>query len=137
MLLVPHGAHRPRWQESAGGHSPSKSQCEADVSMKSRELVTDIMKSLTTSEVSQIRDMVKRKVADRIADDMRSYNYSGHLQSTPNFKDQLNTAVQTEIKAAVDAQKPIIEKAIKDLLPSYLGEANIKAVISRWAASLK
>jgi hypothetical protein len=38
--------------------------CEADVSMKSRELVTDIMKSLTTSEVSQIRDMVKRKVAD-------------------------------------------------------------------------
>jgi flagellar biosynthesis/type III secretory pathway M-ring protein FliF/YscJ len=111
--------------------------CEADVSMKSRELVTDIMKSLTTSEVSQIRDMVKRKVADRIADDMRSYNYSGHLQSTPNFKDQLNTAVQTEIKAAVDAQKPIIEKAIKDLLPSYLGEANIKAVISRWAASLK
>lgn len=111
--------------------------CEADVSMKSRELINSIMKSMTLQETEHIRDMVKERVADSITNDMRSYHYSGQFAANPNFKEQLNVALQTEIKKAIELQKPIIEKAVKDVLPSYLAETNIKAVIKSWAAGLK
>ncbi len=111
--------------------------CEADVSMKSRELITKTIESLSPQEVDQIRNLVKEKIATRIADDLRAYNYAGQFASIPNFKEQLHTAIQTEIRAAVALQKPLVEKSIKDLMPSYLAEANIKAVIKSWAAGLK